>query len=215
MAQLPGIRFSQEYNPRMFVSHLYEVISGVTKSVHFSYLNDEIGNTFRIIQHLERNSIVLYDRLYFCRELVGIHHRSNNFFIARCKGGPNTYAEIRDLHLSQTRRYCQMKLDGATVYLYKIYNKKSKQFAVFATNLPKNKFNPRQIAALYLRRWDIETSFRDSTETMKLEQWHSETLNGVLQELFVHYWLINYSKIQMALASDECEIFTLKRRYKK
>ena len=32
-------------------------------------------------------------------------------------------------------------------------------------------------------RWEVENSFRDFTQAIRLEQWHSKFINGIRQEL--------------------------------
>ena len=70
----------------------------------------------------------------------------------------------------------------------------------------------RTIVSLYSRRWEIETAFRDFTSTMKIEQWHLSCFNGILQELYAHFWLFNYTKIQMVLNEPEKNPNDLVRR---
>jgi hypothetical protein len=55
----------------------------------------------------------------------------------------------------------------------------------------------RTIADLYRRRWDIETSFKDLTNILKMNQWHSQFINGILQEIYALFWLVNTSRACM------------------
>ena len=74
----------------------------------------------------------------------------------------------------------------------------------------------KDMVSLYCRRWEVETAFRDFTSTMKMEQWHSKCYNGILQELYAHFWLFNYTKIQMVLSEPERSAEELvKREYSK
>ena len=52
---------------------------------------------------------------------------------------------------------------------------------------------------LYRLRWDVENYFRDLVNNLPLEQWHSKTENGILQELYVRLWIMNYARIQQFL----------------
>ncbi len=49
---------------RMYLSHAYDVLSGVTKNLCFSPALNEIANAIQMIGSFESNSITLYDRLY-------------------------------------------------------------------------------------------------------------------------------------------------------
>ncbi len=50
---------------RMYLSHAYDVLSGVTKNLCFSPALNEIANAIQMIGSFESNSITLYDRLYW------------------------------------------------------------------------------------------------------------------------------------------------------
>jgi len=198
---------------RMYLSHAYDVLSGVTKSIRFSPWLNEIAHAITMIPQFETNSITLYDRLYLSTELIKTHARSKNFFIARCKKG-STFSLITQLFNSKGW-YSRMVIEGVEVHLYKHRNHKTGEIYIYATNLPQGAFNREEIAMLYTRRWGVETSFKDSTSTMKMEQWHSESFNGILQELYAHFWLISYTRIQIALKEDSDPEEFLNAEYKK
>jgi len=50
----------------------------------------------------------------------------------------------------------------------------------------------------------VETSFRDLSHTLKIEQWLSKSLNGVLQELYAGLWAFNHTKIILVLSDVKC-----------
>ena len=52
---------------------------------------------------------------------------------------------------------------------------------------------------LYRLRWDVENYFRDLVNNLPVEQWHSKSENGVLQELYVRLWIMNYARIEQFL----------------
>jgi hypothetical protein len=62
----------------------------------------------------------------------------------------------------------------------------------------------RALPLLWSReRWDVESSFRELTESLSLEQWHSFDKNGLLQEFFTRMWLFNFTKIQIFFRSKK------------
>jgi hypothetical protein len=79
-------------------------------------------------------------------------------------------------------------------------NPRSGEVALFATNLQRSRFRNKEINDLYALRWEVETANRDMTHTLKVEQWHSQSFNGILQELYTTLWLMNQARVQMALA---------------
>ena len=49
-----------------------------------------------------------------------------------------------------------------------------------------------------------------------MEQWHSKSYNGILQELYANFWLFNYTKVQMVLSEPEkSDEELVKREYSK
>jgi hypothetical protein len=83
------------------------------------------------------------------------------------------------------------------VNLVRVYNPKEKKDEVFATSLPLELLKPHIILKLYRLRWEIEVSFLELTGITKAEQWHTKTVNGIYQELYARFWLINYTKLQI------------------
>ena len=72
-------------------------------------------------------------------------------------------------------------------------NPKTKEDLFFGTN--KYDLREEEASELYCLRWDIEVAYRDLTHTMKLEQWQSKTMSGILQELYTAIWLYNMIKM--------------------
>ena len=93
------------------------------------------------------------------------------------------------------KRNQAVTIDGYEVHLIRIKNPKTNAELYFATNLPRSRFTNKEISELYTRRWDIETSYRDLTSTMRLENWHSKFVNGILQEIYVGLWTFNQLKL--------------------
>ena len=51
------------------------------------------------------------------------------------------------------------------------------------------------ISDLYRSRWEIENFFKDSTSTLRTEEWHSKTYNGNMQEIYLAYWFLNLTRL--------------------
>ena len=100
------------------------------------------------------------------------------------------------------------------VNLIRVFNQKSKCDDVFATSLPMEILRPAVIRKLYRLRWEVEVSFLELTGITKAEQWHSKTLNGIYQELYARFWLINYTKLQIHVHTEKPEN-PLRDRYEK
>lgn len=203
---------TETYYPRMYLSHLFDVVNEVTMDVSFSASRNENRDAVSFIPNLEWNSLVLYDRNYICKALVSEHLKKGNYFIFRCQSGA-TFKPIIEFYKSEKRQDIWI-YEGVKIRLIKITNPQTKEDWVFATNLAEDQFTIEEINELYTRRWSIETAFRDSV-TQGLEQWHSKTENGLLQELYAHLWLLNWARLQVLCEVPPSEKKWLDRKYKK
>src|SRR5258708_10397139 len=194
-----GYRCANEmemHYPRMYVVHCYDVLGGVSRAFRYSNENDEVSLAIEIASDLERKSLTLYDRLFVSGDLFRVHAINGSYALVRCREGV-TFSEINEFFASN-KRNATFLIDDITVHLVKIVNPRNGDVAVYATNLPRKKFKNRDISDLYALRWECETANRDLSHTIKVEQWHSESINGILQELYAALWLMNQARIQMA-----------------
>lgn len=190
-------KYRESYLPRMYLTHVYDVLSRVSKDLRLSNRPDEIRDAQEMVGGLEKNSLTLYDRLYISRRLMREHIKAGNYFLFRCRK-KGVVKEVQEFYKSKKRKG-SFVFEGTLIHLVKVYNPKAKEDAVFATNLSREWVKKKTIRSLYSLRWEVENSFRELTETTKVQQWHSKSVNGVLQEFFATLWLINYTRIQMNL----------------
>ncbi len=185
----------QTYYPRMYMGHCYDVINGLTKDLVVSKTNEELRMADQMVPGLETNSICLYDRLYFSKRLIENHAHYKNYYIARTKteGGHKEIVEFAHGH----EREKIIKLFGQRVRLFKIKNRKTKNEMVLATNLFFDWVSHETVYKLYFTRWEVEVSFRDLVQSLKIEDFHAKNINGVLQELYARLWLMNFTKLQV------------------
>ena len=188
----------ETHYPHMYVVHCYDVLGGVTKEFRYSNRNQEMHIAQEIALGLEPNSLTLYDRLFFCKDLVRAHFLSGSFFVARLKEGGIILPEIIDFAQS-SKRNCSFEFEGVIVHLIKVANPRTGEVTLFATNLARSRFRNKEINDLYALRWEVETANRDMSHTLKVEQWHSHFLNGILQEIYTTLWLMNQARVQMAM----------------
>jgi hypothetical protein len=193
----PFSRTRETHYPHMYAVHCYDVLSGVTKDFRFSNANDEVALGVEAATAVESASVTLYDRLFLNKNLIRAHQSSKSYFIVRCKSGGIYFKAITEFTESlKTNDF--FEFEGERIELVKINHPESKEEMVYATNLPRSRFKNTEIDKLYALRWEVETSHRDLTSTLKMEQWHSKTLNGLLQEIYMTLWWMNQARIQMA-----------------
>lgn len=205
----------ETYYPRMYVSTLYDVLSGRVLAFEESFKNDELERAMSFQDRLPGpKTLVLYDRFYFSKKLVLEHLASESFFVCRLKNGEKVLGVVKEF-IDSGRRNQTVDIEGAQVHLIRVKNPKTGENSFFATNMERNKFSNKEILELYSRRWNIETSFRDLTETMNLENWHSRSVNGIKQEIYVALWIYNQIKTLEFEQSPRCWYRKLDREYER
>ncbi len=201
----------QQYYPTMYTVAAFDVLSEMIHDIRYSPVAGELHLAEPMVENLPKNSICIYDRLYPCKRMIMAHKNAQNKFIFRLR--VNSFKEARKiLELKIKRR--TVNIEGVKIHIVKVKNPKTDQYDLFATNLPKNWLGSEIIRSLYNLRWECETGFLSLVETFKLEQWHSKSLNGVLQELYATLWLYNYGKSQI-LQTGQIEKTPLKWEYQK
>lgn len=187
-------KYRESYMPKLFATMVYDVLSGTVKDIREHATLNEIADAVSMIEHLEDNSLTIYDRLYCCRELILKHHDCHSYFLFRLK--KNMLKEMKNI-MKTKRKRITVVIDTVTVHVIKIKNPKTGEWDFFASNLPLRLVNEKQIRRLYGLRWEIENAFRDFTQTIQIEQWHSKFINGIRQELYVALVLYNFVKLKI------------------
>jgi hypothetical protein len=211
-----GAKYTEGFEthyPKMYTAHAYDVINGLVCRFGWGKLaQSEIPLAQTMAKTFEANSIAIYDRLHNNHSLFEAHHKANNYFLARAKvNGVTIINPVKNLIASDKLdvnvdwRPMRAREVSLKLRLVKIKNPRTKEISAFITNLPKSIFSRKEIAKLYLRRWEVETSFRDITNTFKMTQFHSMKLNGILQEIFALLWMINAVKMEMKVLGDKDE----------
>lgn len=68
-------------------------------------------------------------------------------------------------------------------------------YETIITNLPVNKYPPEEVKKLYVRRWGIETSFRDLKYTIGMLDFHSKKVECIQQEIYAHLTMYNFAEM--------------------
>lgn len=180
-----AVKDNQEtYYPTMYYCCAVDLITGVPTGFSESHELDEIARAIAIISAYSAPEMTLsiFDRFYFCKRLLKIYSEKGGYFIARCKTN-GTFTEITAFSKS-TEREKEITLKGVMCRLikYQIPNENSEMILI--TNL-KKQFKAKEIGRLYGYRWENETSNKDRTSSIKIEQFHCKNINGVRQEIWM------------------------------
>ena len=220
-----SVRGVETHYLKMYTCQAYDVVNGLIKEFNYSTSNQETYLAQTMIERLEKNSISIYDRHHCGYQSMFSHelHGSKFLIRARFRGeGSNIQKDILKFSRSKKRsawinwepNWFNRGYPALRVRLVRIRNPRSNEDMIFMSNLSDEEFSDNEIGQLYLRRWDIEGSFRDLTSTLKIEQWHSKTLNGCLQEIFAAFWLMNTLKFNAYRAHLRAKSW-FKRNYRK
>lgn len=207
-------KYRESHYPKGFLTHAYDVLSGVTKDLRFTNRLHEQQDAEKMIEGFERESLTIYDRLYFGIRLVRAHYKRGNHFLFRLrKTACKEVAEfIADPKRAETSSF--FLLGKYEVNLVRGRNLETKKDDIFATSLPLEILKPKLILKLYRLRWEVETSFLELTAITKAEQWHTRSVNGILQELYARFWIINYVKLETHVPTQK-PVNPLKDEYEK
>lgn len=211
----PHTKVSESHFPKMFSVQVLDVINSlVCRFTYGKRIGSELEVARGLVKTLEPNSIAIYDRYHCNHTTFETHVNHGSYFLVRAKTkgktAPNPIrkflaSSLRDMNVDW---YPVQKKEGVPplkLRLVKIKNTKTGKTDVFVTNLSKNMFSRKELGQFYLKRWEIETSFRDITSTFQLDQWHSKKLNGILQEIYALLWMFNAVKTQMNSLGNKTE----------
>lgn len=221
----PSSRNRETHFPKMYTVQALDLLNGLIVDFRHSKKQDEVHLARDIVGNLEKNSLTIYDRLHCGYWTFSSHMKAGNFFLVRARSeGPGVARPVREFCASKKRAqwvdwvpkpHYGRGNPSLRVRLVRVKNPRTGEALVFVTNLPDSKFSHKQIAKLYQRRWMIETSFKDITHTLKLNQWHSTKLNGILQEIFALLWLVNEMRMLMRQIEGENSADFLEDEYSK
>lgn len=204
----PTSKNRETHYPKMYTVQVLDIVNNVVRDFLFSEKQDEVHLARSFVQRTsELNSISIYDRLHCGYDTFLAHKKKGNYFIVRARTGFSCATSGKGVHL-EVQNFIKSNNRSRTVLWYptrghkgerqeiyvrliKIKNPKTQEDYVFVTNLPEQDWSRKEIAQLYGRRWDIETSFKELTYILKMSQWHSKKINGILQEIFALCWLAN------------------------
>lgn len=184
--------YKETYLPRGFLVAAYDVINGICLGLTFNNTLHEQQDARHLLKNLPSKAVFIYDRLYFSRKMIEAHVDHGSHFLFRCRRNAKkeimTFFELKKLKGS-------FEFAGKTIYLIRVKNPKTGKQSIFATDLPQDLRQPSMINDLYRSRWEIENSFRESTATLRTEEWHSKTYNGNMQEIYTAYWFLNLTRL--------------------
>jgi hypothetical protein len=189
----------ESYGLKMYVLNAVDVVTGAPLMQLSSHKIEELSlgiSATEKVFHLQNDShsnrkqvkkqIFIYDRLYLCSDFLSIHQQLESNFIARCKK-KSTFSEIVSFEESQDQ-FLQTTINGNEVFLLK-HTYKDEEI-ILCTNIKPEIVTPEEVAWLYSRRWEVETTNCHATKTLAIEKFHSTKINGIKQEIYSCLWTL-------------------------
>ena len=218
--------------PQCLVSTAYDVFRRIPVARTVESVNaSERQEAKRIIKHIPSNNILLFDRGYPSYEFI--HDLTINYlgyFLFRCSA-QSTFPAVEKF-IKSKKEEAIIWIDPSNKYINKISRKDRKNLkpiklrviklcspdgnlSVLLTNLfDKKDFSKHEIVALYFRRWEVESYYRDEKIVLEIESFHSRTCNGIRQELFAAAIMSVISRTLMVLSSNIFSLGTIEPQFK-
>ena len=216
-----GLQYSGKgHYPQCLVSTAYDVFRRFPIARTVVGIKDgcEREEAKRMIPRIPSGNILLFDRGYPSYEFIhDLKTNYSGYFLFRCPG-QSTFPAVEKFIKSKNGE-AVIWVDPTNKYLMKISRKDRKKIkpiklriiklhspdgtlSVLLTNLfDKTEFPKHEIIALYFRRWEIESYYRDEKIFLEIEKFHSKTCNGIRQEMFAAVIMSVISRTLMMLSS--------------
>jgi hypothetical protein len=194
--------------PQCLVSTVYDVFRRlpIARTVQSIAHADEREEVKILLPHIPSGGVLLCDRGYPSYDLIGYLLRHyQGYGVIRCPAAATFAAVEAFVQSGQTEATLTLtppKAEPITLRAVRLVSPDG-ELSVLLTNLQDStRFPASAIIALYFRRWAVETHYRDEKTSLDIETFHSQTENGIRQELFAILILAVIARILMALITD-------------
>ncbi len=216
-------QFPRRPNPQSLAHYPYGLlvtaINVFTGQPVAAHLQDHSGSERAALLHLietgdfKEGDLLLLDRGYEGLGCWQAMTQAGLLFVARVRSQGNLPAElVKFIRSGKRSKTCLMKrnagYNGHPPRSCRIRFVRSPQIdrlgvpIILVTNLlDTGRYPSAEVHALYLRRWSVETMYYRTKELLKLESFHSRTLNGVLQEVWAHLVILSLTALLVRQAT--------------
>jgi len=208
-------------SPRAKASVLCDVING--SIIHAEIASSHSAERDLAIKHLEyfkkhitRNDIVIFDRGYPSKKLIGYSIKNNITFLMRVSKSfnfeiDNTNEKDFDIYLENDRVRLEIRVIKLVL--------ETGEIETLITNIDRRVFKQDAFMELYFLRWGIETRYDVIKNKLQIEDFSGKTVVSVLQDFYATMYLCNIChKFQKVVQQDFLRIlesFTSRLKRKK
>ena len=164
-----------------------------------------------------RGDLALLDRGFGGVQVFSHFEKHHQFYLCRMRGSGEKNALYIQAFLRSKKKDClvyQSVLEEVTgestvVQIRLIRGPKDSEGkrVVLATNLAGHKkYSRKSLLKLYRHRWTVETMYGRVKNLLKLENFHSKSVNGVMQEIYASLLVISLTALVALTAAAELKL---------
>jgi hypothetical protein len=204
--------------PQCLASTAFDVFRRLIVARSVGSIHDsEREQAKELLPMIPSGNVVLFDRGYPSYGFISyLKERYDGYFLLRCpasctfpavetfvRGGKKEgFVVIRPSKKYWEKLPAKRRKRAARIQLRILkLVKPDGSCSVLLTNLlNQNQFPSRQIMDLYLRRWAIESHYRDEKVVLEIEKFHGKSANSIRQELFAVAVMAVIARTLMAIS---------------
>ena len=194
--------------PQCLVSTVYDVFRRlpIARTVQAMAHANEREEVKALVPHIPPGGVLLFDRGYPSYNLIDylIGHYQG-YWVMRCPAAatfPAVEAFVEAGHTEAILTLTPPKAKPLTLRAVRMVSPDG-EVSVLLTNLQDaTRFPAAAITALYFRRWAVETHYRDEKTSLDIQTFHSQTENGIRQEVFAILIMAVIARLLMAFMTD-------------
>jgi hypothetical protein len=194
--------------PECLVSTVYDVFRRlpIARSIQPMAQANEREELKALLPQIPPGGVLLLDRGYPSYDLVDfLNQHYQGSWLFRCPARSTFPAVEAFVHSGQTEAMITLESTATPRLRVRAIRLVSPDgtLSVLLTNLLEAAgCSADALIALYFRRWAVETHYRDEKTSMAIETFHSQTENGIRQELFAMVIMAVIARVLMRLTTD-------------
>lgn len=194
--------------PQCLVSTAYDVFRRlpVARTVRPMADANEREEVKALLPQIPRGGVLLFDRGYPSYDLLAhLQQEYQGLWVLRCPAA-STFPAV-ETFIQAGQPEARLTLTSPTTVPISLrairMERPSGEVSVLLTNLPNDvRFPAQAVLDLYWRRWAVEVHYRDEKTSLDIETFHSQTENGIRQELFAILIMAVIARTLMVLRTD-------------
>ena len=200
----------EAHYPQTLVSILFNVKSKVAHDITIERNYSSERQDFKTLcNSLNDNDLLILDRGYPSYEIFDFLLDKKAHFIIRSPLS-KTFNIVKDFLKSGLKdKIMELRIPDKNktlkLRLIKAILPNGEARVFFTSLLDKNRYSYQEIVDLYYERWEIEEHYKKNKELFKVENFHSKTTDGILQEIYAQLLLSNLTRIMINEAEKDNE----------